>query len=232
MATCTSRDKTECASVLPGADNLPISEAVHSPNQFSSKVETNHTDETSSCVGGGDGGMAEGMQVGLQNPFKSHSNFFYFPVFPDHHLLLLPLLSHSCTPLHSSADQRCVFVAVTALGRPVSYNYGAAELGQDATSPQTGCGAPGGIRNRKEAKWDHRGFSSSTEGNKYTSLGKCQSKLLLFPDHAVGDRPTSSPWQPSVLAQRKRQGPGLNHVAKLPGFTGDWRRGREEGCNS
>lgn len=39
-----------------------------------------------------------------------------------------------------------------------------------------------------------------------SSLGKCQSKLLLFPDHAVGDRPTSSPWQPSVLAQRKRQG--------------------------
>ncbi|KAK1894934.1 13-beta-glucan synthase component FKS1, partial [Dissostichus eleginoides] len=50
-------------------------------------------------------------------------------------------------------------------------------------------------------------------------LSKCQSKLLLFPDHAVGDRPTSSPWQPSVLAQRKRQGPALNHVAKLPGFT-------------
>ncbi|TNN62988.1 Nephrin [Liparis tanakae] len=50
-------------------------------------------------------------------------------------------------------------------------------------------------------------------------LNKCQSKLLLFPDHAVGDRPTSSPWQPSVLTQRKRQGPALNHVAKLPGFT-------------
>lgn len=39
-----------------------------------------------------------------------------------------------------------------------------------------------------------------------SSLSKCQSKLLLFPDHAVGDRPTSSPWQLSVLAQRKRQG--------------------------
>lgn len=39
-----------------------------------------------------------------------------------------------------------------------------------------------------------------------SSLSKCQSKLLLFPDHAVGDRPTSSPWQPSVLAQRERQG--------------------------
>lgn len=76
-----------------------------------------------------------------------------------------------------------------------------------------------------------------------SSLSKCQSKLLLFPDHAVGDRPTSSPWQPSVLAQRERQGrrrkellclwtptcflplvlmhcsSGLDHVAKLPGFT-------------
>lgn len=39
-----------------------------------------------------------------------------------------------------------------------------------------------------------------------SSLSKCQSNLLLFPDHAVGDRPTSSPWQPSVLAQRKRLG--------------------------
>lgn len=38
-----------------------------------------------------------------------------------------------------------------------------------------------------------------------SSLGtKCQSKLLLFPDHAVGDWPTTSPWQPSVLTQRKR----------------------------
>lgn len=77
-----------------------------------------------------------------------------------------------------------------------------------------------------------------------SSLSKCQSKLLLFPDHAVGDGPTSSPWQPSVLAQRKSRGqrrkellslwnpttflvplvlvycsPGLNHVAELPGLT-------------
>lgn len=36
-----------------------------------------------------------------------------------------------------------------------------------------------------------------------SSLCKCQGKLLLFPDHAVGDGPTSLPWQPSVLAQRK-----------------------------
>lgn len=73
-----------------------------------------------------------------------------------------------------------------------------------------------------------------------SSLCKCQSKLLLFPDHAVGDGPTSSPWQPSVLPQRKGKGreernfyaskpppsslipvhcsPALNHVARLPGF--------------
>lgn len=73
-----------------------------------------------------------------------------------------------------------------------------------------------------------------------SSLCKCQGKLLLFPDHAVGDRPTSSPWQPSVPSQRKGKGreernfyaskaptsslvpvhcrPALNHVAGLPGF--------------
>ena len=72
-----------------------------------------------------------------------------------------------------------------------------------------------------------------------SSLCKCQGKLLLFPDHAVGDGPTSSPWQPSVLSQRKGKGreernfyaskpppaphpgalcPALNHVAGLPGF--------------
>jgi len=36
------------------------------------------------------------------------------------------------------------------------------------------------------------------------ALSKCQNKLLLFPDHAVGEPPTSSPWQPLVSHPKEK----------------------------
>lgn len=36
------------------------------------------------------------------------------------------------------------------------------------------------------------------------ALSKCQNKLLLFPDHAVGKPPTSSPWQPLVSHPKEK----------------------------
>ncbi|XP_034553954.1 nephrin [Notolabrus celidotus] len=69
-------------------------------------------------------------------------------------------------------------------------------------------------------------FGSLEESSLPVSLSKCQSKLLLFPDHAVGDRPTSSPWQPSVLAQRKEPSP--EPCGQAPRLYCDERGGREE----
>ena len=39
------------------------------------------------------------IPAGLQNPFKSHSNFFYFPLFLDHHLFLIPVMGNLPQPL-------------------------------------------------------------------------------------------------------------------------------------
>ena len=48
MAVHTSHPhKQSAACVLLGADNLSISEAVDSPNQFSAEEETNRMDKTS-----------------------------------------------------------------------------------------------------------------------------------------------------------------------------------------